>query len=105
MELSEWRRWWRQRGEHELQSLLVAKWDPIGVKDEPGAAGEYDTYALPLARKLREGASVPDVARYLATVEVEMMGMGDPRSRNEATAEAILRWYAESTAQFANSSN
>ena len=105
MELSEWRRWWRERGEQELQSLLMAKWDPIGANDESGAADEYDIYALPLAGKLREGASVHDMARYLDTVEVERMGMDDPGPRNEATAEAIRRWYAESTAQFANSSN
>jgi len=31
----------------------MAVWYPIGVKDEPLVADEYDSYMLPLARKLR----------------------------------------------------
>lgn len=28
VELSDWRRWWKERGEDELRSLLMAEWDP-----------------------------------------------------------------------------
>jgi hypothetical protein len=102
VELSDWRRWWRDRGEDELRALLMAAWDPIGVKDEPLAADEYDSYMLPLARKLREGASADDVATYLDRVGTGM-GYGET-PRNATVADAIVRWYVDSTGRFAESS-
>lgn len=102
MELSDWRQWWKERGEDELRALLMAAWDPIGVKDEPIAADEYDNYIPPLARKLREGASPEDVAGFLDATEV---GMGfEPIPRNAGVAEQIIRWYADSTGNFAKPS-
>ena len=78
----------------------MTAWDPIGVKDEPGAADEYDSYMLPLARKLCEGAAAEDVAAFLGAAESEMGLRESPRK--EATADHILRWYADSTRKFAN---
>ena len=62
-------------------------------------ADEYDTYMLPLARKLREGASADEVAAFLDAAEVQI-GYGEI-PRNAATAGEILRWYADSTRNFA----
>lgn len=39
-----------------------------------GAEHEYDSYALPLARKLREGVDAHDVAVYLNGIELENDG-------------------------------
>ena len=65
VELSDWRRWWKETGGDELRALLIATWDPLFVKDDPLApVDEYDSYALPLARKLREGASADEVAAF-----------------------------------------
>jgi len=95
MDLSEWRRWWRKRGEDELRALLMDSWDPVHVKEEPLAADEYDSYMLPLARKLREGASAVEVAGILDEAEVQM-GWA-PAGRNAGVADAIIRWYGDST--------
>ena len=76
----------------------MATWDPIGVKEEPLAADEYDSYMLPLARKLREGAAAEDVAAFLDGAESQM-GYEEV-SRDAATADDILRWYADSTRAF-----
>lgn len=76
----------------------MAAWDPIGVKDDPLAADEYDAYMLPLARKLREGAVAEDVAAFLDAAESQM-GCDDV-PRNAATADDILQWYADSTRAF-----
>ena len=80
----------------------MAAWDPIGVKHEPIAAHEYDSYMLPLVRKLREGVSADEVAAFLDAAEVQM-GWGEV-PRNAAVAREILRWYADSTRYFANPS-
>jgi hypothetical protein len=98
VELADWRRWWKERGEDELRALLMAAWDPIAVKDEPLAADEYDSYIRPLARKLREGASPEDVAAFLDAAEVRM-GYGEIQG-NAAVADQIVRWYADSTRRF-----
>jgi hypothetical protein len=103
VELSDWRRWWKERGEDELRALLMAAWDPIGVKHAPIAADEYNSYMLPLARKLREGASADDVAAFLDAVETEEMGFA-ARGGNAPIAAEILRWYADSTGYFAKPS-
>jgi hypothetical protein len=100
VELSDWRRWWKERGEDELRALLMAAWDPIVVKDEPFAADEYVSYALPLARKLREGAPPEDVAAFLDAAEVWMGFEQVPG--NAAVADQIIRWYADSTAVSSN---
>lgn len=98
VELSDWRRWWKQRGENELRAVLLREWDPVGVKDEPLAAYEYDSYALPLAQKLQEGASAADVAGLLDAAEAQL-GLG-AAARNAVTAERILQWYTDSTRSF-----
>ena len=95
MSTPSWRRWWKTRGETELRTLLEEEWDPIGVKDEPLAAGEYDSYLLPLARRLREGASREEVAEFLDDAEAELGCGGGPR--DAAVAERVFRWYADST--------
>ena len=102
MELVDWRRWWKERGEGELRVLLMTAWDPIGVKDEPLAADEYDSYIPPLARKLREGATPEAVAAFLDYAEFEM-GCGEI-PRNVAVVDEIVRWYADSTGSFAEPS-
>ena len=101
VELSDWQRWWKERGEDELRARLMAAWDPIGVKNEPIAADEYDSYMLPLARKLREGAPADAVAAFLDAAEVQM-GYGEI-PRNAAVADEILWWYADSTGSFERS--
>ena len=76
----------------------MAQWDPIGVRHEPLAASEYDSYMLPLARKLREGASATDVATFLDEAKVRI-GLGET-PRDTTVAGRIVRWYAKSTQDF-----
>jgi hypothetical protein len=102
VELPDWRRWWKERGEDELRALLMAAWDPIAVKDEPLAAGEYDAYMLQVARRLREGATADDVAAVLDAAEVQM-GYEETEG-NAAVGEQVVRWYADSTRDFADPS-
>ncbi|MCI0636011.1 MAG: hypothetical protein L0206_19160 [Actinobacteria bacterium] len=102
MELSDWRRWWRERGEDELRTLLMTVWNPIGVKDDLLAADEYDSYILPLAGKLRERASAEDIAPFLDDAEVHITGNEPPR--NAAVADQIVQWYADSIRYFAKPS-
>jgi len=94
MELEEWHRWWKSTGARELRSLLMKEWDPIGVAGVPEAYDEYDSYAGPLARRLREGANARDVAEYLAEVETERMGLPNTADQLDEVGVRVLAWYS-----------
>jgi hypothetical protein len=77
---------------------LWCKWDPIGVmsmSDWP--RDEYDSYLGPTLRLLESGASQQEIARYLAEVTLEHMGLSETPAakRSRLTFAAELReWYA-----------
>jgi len=49
----------------EVCRLLLKVWDPIGIGDEPGAQGEYDSYADHIVGQLFRGATDDEIAEYL----------------------------------------
>ena len=96
-------RWWSAVGEDELRQLLYWRWDPIQVSDDfPATKGEYDDYAGPLMRALRDGAQVEQVFDLVRRIEIEYMG-GELSGGNalRALAYSITDWYEESIAQWA----
>jgi hypothetical protein len=101
MELEAWRLWWRRKGERELGVLLMETWDPIGVAGMPETADEYDNYIGPIGRKLREGATQDDLARHLASVRGEYMGLGADDDADREVAREIVAWYQASTERLA----
>lgn len=97
MEISEYERWWRERGARELRDLLYEEWDPIGLKRMAvGAADEYEAYAGQLVRRLRAGAGDEEVAALLEGFRLEM-GL-DPADPPLDTARRIRAWYRASRA-------
>lgn len=71
-----------------VRAILLEHWDPIGVKTEPDAQDEYDSYvpeAVALASRGRSG----DVAAYLAETETRMMGLKGDWAKCTKTAELI----------------
>jgi hypothetical protein len=68
----------------------LSKWEPIGVRDVPQAADEYDEYASHVARMQVEGASVAEVSRYLLEVERNALGLkGDPARASEVAVKLL----------------
>jgi len=70
----------REERAHQIQAqireVLLREWDPIGVRDEPRAQDEYDSYVGGVYRLLASGASPRSVAEHLAKLEAEEMGLG-----------------------------
>lgn len=97
MDSGDWRRWWESRGAAGLRSVLMERWDPIGVDGIPQAGDEYDTYLVPLAEALRDGADARAVAEHLAEVQTERMGL--PKSAEELlpVGESVIAWYSAET--------
>lgn len=72
----------------------MEKWDPIGVKDVPEAADEYDTYVGKVCAMVWENAPADKILTYLSHIEREYMGLGGDdlavRKRLEPMVQEIL---------------
>lgn len=86
---SEWATWWKRQGEEELRLILWAAWDPIGRVPRD----EYHAYAPPLASLLRQGATVDEVAAFLARTRTETMGLPANPEKDREVASTIRDWY------------
>ena len=81
--------------ESAIRRVLMAKWDPIGVSEEPGAANEYDSYIWGVYGLLKRGVSDEEIAEHLLMIETESMGFIDCDGKPFATAQALLPVAAE----------
>jgi hypothetical protein len=57
-----------------IGQILLQEWDPIGIREEPEAQDEYESYVGGVYRLLAEGASPETVAEHLYLIEAEQMG-------------------------------
>jgi hypothetical protein len=67
--------------QRELGDILLRNWDPIGIKDEPEAQDEYDSYVGGVYRLLASGASIKEIATHLASIETSLLGYQDTDPR------------------------
>ena len=74
-----------------VSRLLFERWDPIGVRDEPGAPrDEYEGYAAGVLALVLHHASDDVVAEHLARIEDRWMGLTpSPLVHRVAVAAAI----------------
>jgi hypothetical protein len=59
--------------ERAIADVLLAKWDPLRVRDTPGTHEEYLPHAHAVYGLLARGASMLQVSRYLHRIEGEEM--------------------------------
>ncbi len=76
----------------QIRHVLLAIWDPIGVKDEPNAQDEYDGYIGRLYELLTSNASDAELTEYLYWAVHDHMGL-DRATRPDmaATVDALRR--------------
>jgi hypothetical protein len=58
-----------------LRESVMNEWDPIGVKDIPEAADEYDAYLGEIRQLVMANASIQHIFDYLWKVETQTMGL------------------------------
>ena len=61
----------------QIRSVLMHEWDPIGVKDEPMAADEYDGYIGGIYELLKNRAATKKIADHLREIEICRMGFAE----------------------------
>jgi hypothetical protein len=76
----------------EIRNVLVTVWDPIGIKDEPNAQDEYDSYLGPIFSLLTQRKSDEEIADYLVLLVNENMGLGGAKKEHMfATIHALRK--------------
>ncbi|MGF1530569.1 MAG: hypothetical protein ACFCU4_04315 [Puniceicoccaceae bacterium] len=82
----------------EVQNALLHRWDPIGVKDIPGGAGEYESYAPRITDMVLSGKTKCEILEFLWWLETEHMGLSGDREATEEFADHLI----EISSRFAN---
>jgi hypothetical protein len=74
-----------------VREVLMREWDPIGVRDEPRAQDEYDTYAMHISSRLSDGSSTAEsIEAYLDYVTSERMRLSPNGEAVDRTTGALL---------------
>ena len=75
-----------------ISEVLHYIWDPIGVRDEPLARDEYDSYVAGINTLLEAGAEREQIAIHLDKIAVHSMGLRSNMEHNRVTADRLLAW-------------
>jgi len=75
----------------EIRHVLMRVWDPIGVKNEPNAQDEYDSYLGNVYGLLVGSAPDGSIADYLCKVVNEQMGLPAKKEDMAETVAALRR--------------
>jgi hypothetical protein len=78
-----------QRTQDEIRQVLVSVWDPIGIKDEPRAQGEYDSYIGGVFNLLRNQGSEKEIEDYLWKVIEEKIHIHPQKGATQKAANAL----------------
>ena len=75
-----------------VNRLLFERWDPMGVRDEPGAPhDEYEGYAAGVLVLVLHHASDDVVAEHLARIEDRWMGLRPSPLAHRVSVAAAIR--------------
>ena len=72
-----------------VRQVLLADWDPIGIRDVPQARDEYDGYAATIVGMLAGGASLAELSDRLVEMEVDSMGLKGDSERARVVARKL----------------
>lgn len=80
----------RQQLEQTIRDSLMRNWDPLGVRDNPDAQNEYDSYIIRIAEILSANADQYALGRHLTNLEQSSMGLPGHPPRCDRAARALL---------------
>jgi hypothetical protein len=90
----DWLRWWRRRGAVALEEILLAHWDPLGIRDDPERGHAYARWAVRIGIRLRHGVSAEEIFDLLASAN-RQLGVRVNSRQLAAVATEIRRWYRQ----------
>lgn len=83
----------RSQLDETIRNTLLRNWDPIGVRDNPDASYEYDSYIPTIAEMLIADADQYALGRHLTKLEHSSMGLPGNPPRCDRAARALLIAY------------
>ena len=75
----------------EIRRVLLDVWDPIGIRDEPNAQDEYDSYLGQVFELLIVRSSDRQLAEYLFEIVHDHMGLDRAKIGDMETTVRALR--------------
>jgi hypothetical protein len=78
-----------------VNEVLHYIWDPIGVRGEPNARDEYDSYVPQIYSLLQRDAAAEEIATHLDRIATENMGLNSNKKHALFTAQNLLDWRAK----------
>jgi hypothetical protein len=73
-----------------IKVALLHEWDPIGVREDPDAQHEYDSYVPAIYKLLITRRAQHEIFDYLWWVETTHMGLTGNRQATEHFAERLM---------------
>ena len=73
-----------------IKQALLNEWDPIGVKEIPGADDEYTGFVPGICKMLLQTKTKEEIFDYLWRIETEHMGLTGNREVTLAFADRLL---------------
>jgi len=78
-----------ERIRDDIRRTLLNIWDPIGIKEEPRAQGEYDNYIGGVYDLLLGHQSDSEIENYLWKIIEERIHVHPQKSATQATVKAL----------------
>ncbi len=78
-----------QRINNEIRKILVKVWDPIGIKDEPRAQDEYDSYIGGVFSLLINHGSDKEIEDYLWKIIEDRIHVHPPKGATQGVVKAL----------------
>jgi hypothetical protein len=76
----------------EIRRVLLDVWDPIGIRGEPNAQDEYDSYIGRIYELLTGDSPDRELSEYLFSVVYDLMGLdGATIGDMDATVNALRK--------------
>lgn len=73
-----------------VRQCLLNDWDPIGIRDFPGAQNEYDAHVDGVCSLLLDGADAYKLCHYLTHIKTVNMGLSAPGTDVEGVVRVLL---------------
>jgi len=77
-----------------IHDILIKLWDPIGIKNEPQAQNEYDSYIPAILQLVQVQATIETLASYLYGIETQWMGLRGNRDHAQIIAQFLSATYS-----------
>jgi len=77
----------------EFARVLMDRWDPIGIRNEPAAAGEYDIYVDRLIATVFINQDIEYISSILAVIQEKEMGLVPNVKIDKDVSEILLKIY------------